>query len=404
MNRRKLGEEKYKDKFYSLGLGKYFDFIGRDWDSDHGRKIFVKCKTCGEIFSVWNDVLKGKQDVMRCKICGASSDGTFVFSRTPKFEEMRIFYESGHSVLETAKEFNTDKNHINDYAKRYKWHNGRTFGIDNDNEKRVKAAEGRNAKILNQLGFRYIDGYEGKESTLQIKCKKCGTIRAIRADGITENLRCLECQKRKTAAFQEQKKQTEAIERMWQSLVKKGERAKQKAEVKAAKQAELNEKKYICSICGKKFSAADYMKSTGVTQFHRDTKYCSEECRRKAYNRHIAECKKQKGYNDQNFTHRARYYGVDYVTGWDWKRVAKRDGLRCGICGGMCNPDDYKLITVNGQQQKIVGPDYPTLDHIIAMADGGTHTPDNFQIAHHICNSKKGARHCGRPRKEEVNE
>lgn len=32
---------------------------------------------------------------------------------------------------------------------------------------------------------------------------------------------------------------------------------------------------------------------------------------------------------------------------------------------------------------------YPTIDHIVAMANGGGHTWDNVQLAHAICNSYK---------------
>jgi 5-methylcytosine-specific restriction endonuclease McrA len=34
----------------------------------------------------------------------------------------------------------------------------------------------------------------------------------------------------------------------------------------------------------------------------------------------------------------------------------------------------------------------PTIDHIIALANGGTHEPTNVQCAHFICNATKGAR------------
>jgi 5-methylcytosine-specific restriction endonuclease McrA len=33
-----------------------------------------------------------------------------------------------------------------------------------------------------------------------------------------------------------------------------------------------------------------------------------------------------------------------------------------------------------------------TIDHIIPLSRGGGHTYDNTQIAHRVCNSKKGAR------------
>jgi 5-methylcytosine-specific restriction endonuclease McrA len=37
-------------------------------------------------------------------------------------------------------------------------------------------------------------------------------------------------------------------------------------------------------------------------------------------------------------------------------------------------------------------PTAPTVDHIIPLARGGSHTWDNVQLAHHLCNSLKGDR------------
>lgn len=33
-----------------------------------------------------------------------------------------------------------------------------------------------------------------------------------------------------------------------------------------------------------------------------------------------------------------------------------------------------------------------SLDHVIPLAAGGPHTPENLQLAHLRCNAKKGAR------------
>ena len=48
----------------------------------------------------------------------------------------------------------------------------------------------------------------------------------------------------------------------------------------------------------------------------------------------------------------------------------------------MCNTDDNSW---NGY----FGAYSPTVDHIIALKNGGTHTWDNVQCAHAICNSNK---------------
>lgn len=50
-----------------------------------------------------------------------------------------------------------------------------------------------------------------------------------------------------------------------------------------------------------------------------------------------------------------------------------RDGKRCQICK---KPMDRSEVT---------------LDHIIPLSLGGTHQDSNVQIAHHRCNSSRGA-------------
>lgn len=72
---------------------------------------------------------------------------------------------------------------------------------------------------------------------------------------------------------------------------------------------------------------------------------------------------------------------MPYEPGISLERLIERDGLTCAICGGVCNPNDKN----NGR----IGLTYPTIDHIIAMKNGGGHTWDNVQVAHMICNSTK---------------
>lgn len=62
-------------------------------------------------------------------------------------------------------------------------------------------------------------------------------------------------------------------------------------------------------------------------------------------------------------------------------RVYERDGWDCQICG---LPID--------REAKAPHPMSPSLDHIIPLARGGTHTEANCQAAHLICNVRKGDR------------
>lgn len=80
---------------------------------------------------------------------------------------------------------------------------------------------------------------------------------------------------------------------------------------------------------------------------------------------------------------RAIKYGCEYDSKITLKKLIKRDGLQCAICGGVCDWNDHSW-------SEYSGPTYPSIDHIIPMAKGGGHTWDNVQVAHMICNSRKG--------------
>lgn len=59
----------------------------------------------------------------------------------------------------------------------------------------------------------------------------------------------------------------------------------------------------------------------------------------------------------------------------------------CQICGNKTQPPEVWI----GWDGKTAMPYAPTVDHIIPLAKAGTHTWDNVQLAHSICNSFKNA-------------
>jgi len=59
--------------------------------------------------------------------------------------------------------------------------------------------------------------------------------------------------------------------------------------------------------------------------------------------------------------------------------IGERDGWVCGICGG---PIDRELVWPDRMSQ--------SLDHILPLSLGGSHTVDNVRITHLDCNVKRG--------------
>lgn len=55
-------------------------------------------------------------------------------------------------------------------------------------------------------------------------------------------------------------------------------------------------------------------------------------------------------------------------------RLAKRDGMNCALCGELTTKQNWSV------------------DHIIPISKGGEHSYANTQLAHRLCNARKGAK------------
>lgn len=72
-----------------------------------------------------------------------------------------------------------------------------------------------------------------------------------------------------------------------------------------------------------------------------------------------------------------------------WTEIAEKFGMKCSICGCTVDPND---MWVGSDGRKRFGRKYPTVDHIVAIKNGGTDTLDNVQLTCKHCNSSKGAK------------
>ena len=361
----------------------YFEFIERITESNHGRKCKLKCKTCGSVFDTWqvNEVQKGAKTRITCPDCGMSSDGDVVFAKSPKLGELLKYYTEGHTARETAEKFGLSKMQVDNYVKNHKVSNGRTFrgGSIEHNKKQAKEAEARLEAVLESKGFVYCGGYTHKDGKVKIACKTCGSEFTNCVDTVQHGVVvCRVCARERALAREaerkaESAKRQEELEAKW---------AEQKRQTQIRKQRERDaklDKVYVCKVCGKEYTPRQYMQDEGLTLFS-NAGYCSHACKRKAMNR--AKKMSPSGRTGQYYD-RARKYGVEYIPGITLKKVVARDGLRCAICGGMCDWNDHTW-------SEYSGPTHPSIDHIIPMAKGGPHIWENVQVAHVMCNSEKG--------------
>lgn len=385
--RRHQGEENYRKKFEEFGLSERFEFIRRDWKSHKGRRVMIKCKSCSSVFFTWalDDIFKGKQSHLLCPCCGAASDGEDVWERSPRCDEAMAFYTQGHSVKETAERFSVSIAQINNSVKIRGLTNGRSW---RDYQERItqqkQDAESCLADRLDELGYDYLGGYVDKTGRITIRCRTCGDVFERSVDFAKKgNLICRKCEHEKALIRQAKRR-----------AVRKAEAERKRAEREAARVVKslepsayqlsrmlLLDDVHVCRVCGKEYTLREYMESTG-SRYYRDSGYCSAECR----DAHTKERVKisHKGRQDSH-RHRALKFGCAYDSSVTLAKLIKRDGLRCALCGEMCDLKDHSW-------SQYSGPMYPSIDHIVPMSKGGGHVWSNVQIAHIICNSEKGDR------------
>lgn len=140
---------------------------------------------------------------------------------------------------------------------------------------------------------------------------------------------------------------------------------------KAARQAKPKQF-MVCIHCGKEFVK------------RKSKKTCSNECKYRAARKWSsrAECRASVGQS-----RRARKLALPSEL-FERQEIYERDNWRCQLCGLPTSTKTYVR----------KDPFSPTLDHIIPLRLGGHHIRTNVQLAHAVCNSRKGARGHGQPR------
>ena len=132
--------------------------------------------------------------------------------------------------------------------------------------------------------------------------------------------------------------------------------AKEKARVAARDRYTSKATSYTrtadCARCGVRFTG------------HGGRIYCSKRCSHSAL-KELREARKR-SLTVQPFVRRHIY---------------ERDGWRCGICGRALD-----------RGARVPNPMAPTIDHIVPLSLGGSHTPANVRAAHFMCNSRRSNR------------
>lgn len=236
-------------------------------------------------------------------------------------------------------------------------HNPNQYGTKEQRENKFRLEF--NLMFKNRV--EYVGGFKDVDSQFDCKCLKCNSIYSLGAQVVRKkgNAECPICNEQERIA----KEIFNNTRRNLINVLKKVSRLKEKEQKELQKQLDYQNsiKEYECIYCGNKFMSDRYKK------------YCSNKCSKKS--------------NEYHKTARRREM-IKSNGHYDWSisipKLIKRDKV-CKLCGKDIDITDIK----EAKGTKIAGDNYPSIDHIIPVSKGGTHTWDNVQLAHRGCNTKK---------------
>jgi len=203
--------------------------------------------------------------------------------------------------------------------------------------------------------YEYVGGYADSDSPVELKCLKCANNVVFNAVVIRRGKPaiCKHCTK---MAKVEKKKER----------IRKAKERKRLAEERRRTAEEEKNRTYTltCDQCGETFIRG-----------RRKKKHCSKLCTtRSSWKR--AEVSRRKKLKENGRIQ------------WDitLDKVCLRDEGVCHICGEVCDKEDY---VITDQGYYIAGEGHPSIDHVLPVSKGGTHTWDNVRLAHRRCNTLK---------------
>ena len=277
--------------------------------------------------------------------------------------------------------------------------------------------------------WEYIGGYFNSKSSVNIKCKICGEERKAYADRLTrtklqKELSCFKCEAIKhTNDFKiefnnKYKGQYEYIDREYNSnafdedvhiveCLKCGKINKWKGQTlyngkfncnhlteEQIEQRKL-EKEINKTLSGlrneiKQIEDRNSLFERELSRI-RDCAYCGNIFYAKDYNWYCSDiCKATMNKEKQKAHKRLREAKAKKNGKIEWnislEKLIQRDEGICKICGRQVDTEDYYY---TDEGYFIAGDNYPSIDHIIPLAKGGTHTWNNIQLAHRHCNAIK---------------
>ena len=145
----------------------------------------------------------------------------------------------------------------------------------------------------------------------------------------------------------------------------------------------ISTKKFCCSDCSYQYrlKQLDEQRKAEVIHYHKRCKECGKHyTTTRSTRKYCTDICNERYRNRQKETTRRKRIMMNGKVDWNIsiERLLKRDGHTCYLCGEVVNT------TVDTNDDC-----YPSIEHIIPISKGGTHTWGNVKIAHRYCNSIK---------------
>jgi len=233
-----------------------------------------------------------------------------------------------------------------------------SFRLNNDVESLETREKEFAIRFNNQFtGYNYISGYVNGEFPVVVKCLTCDqefnrSANVVRSKDKINCPHCKEAQMEFKGELARKRQEQERNER--QQLKKYRGIQREMDRVWILLNRPIYEK--TCPSCTKEFGT-----------FKETRKYCSEDCLRKEQNRR--RDLKRRGRIERNGAP-----DKDITLG----RLMGRDGHICYLCGYRTNEG----LHYNANK-------YPTIEHVIPLSLGGSHTWRNVKVACRQCNTIK---------------
>lgn len=230
------------------------------------------------------------------------------------------------------------------------------------------------AEYVSKSGFDYVGGYKSQRDLVTVMCRACGRtferqfhiFRDFANGTFGSNCCCPYCIKaeqyeRRTKREQQKERKRQQAE--YDAWIKAVEQEQEKARL-ISRQMEERLAIRTCKNCGEKYCI-------GATGYDSD-KYCSNKCM-KRWNMRIKNDRRLKKI-------KSRKHDADITL----EKLFARDGGICYLCGKECS---WNEIDADGNAKDL----YPSIDHVVPLSKGGTHTWNNVKLAHRGCNTAKGS-------------